>query len=189
MNYRQMGAIVVLTVCTGIAALPPNVAGADGKGPYLNFEAGVNLMDQGEGAAIDADTGLRLGAAWGYCFNSWFGMELEAAWLLNPGKPADGGSTDWLGQTPVLINLLFRYETESGWTPYAGAGLGPIIFHDDEEPGGDAAFQWTFGLRRAINNSTSIGVSYKIIALFATSLFADEWLGNDSINACLNWKY
>jgi len=181
--------IVFLTAFASFAAFPVAACGEGGGSWYLNFEAGLNLLDQGDHPGIDADPGLRTGVAWGRNFNDWFSMELELAWLLNSGEPEGGGPTDWLGQTPLLLNFVFRHEAESGWIPYAGAGLGVVMFHDDPEPGGDAAFQWIFGVRRSLNETTSLGVSYKIVALFVTSLFADEWVGDDSITACLNWRY
>jgi hypothetical protein len=185
-------ACMVLTASLAIAVLPAVAAGADGadgidvRGPYLEFDLGVNIMDQGEGVL---EAGPRFGVLWGYRLNEWLGLEAETGLLLNSRVPPETGERDWLGQTPVLGNLVFRHESDSPWTYFGGVGAGIIVFHDDEDAGGDIAFQFKLGVRRDLNDTVSIGACYRNLVLFATSLFAEEALGDDSITACLNWAY
>lgn len=196
MRQRPRGSSIALLVGAAMAlgavlAAPPAVAsGPDGKGPYLNFELGANIADAKLVRHNDeGDTGFRFGVAWGYGLTSWFALELETALLLNSVEPEDASSTDWLGQQPLLLNFMFRHEFASGWTPYGGFGMGTIIFHDDELRGADLAWQWTVGLRRDIKENLALGVSYKVDAMFISSLFSNEWVGHDSICASLHWQY
>ena len=141
--------LAVCVVMTMVLAVP---ARAEDNGWYLDFGAGINLMSQ----EYEADPGFRFSAAGGYNFNKYFGLELETGFLYNSLTPENETDSEYAGQFPVLLNAVFRYETDSGWIPYFGFGVGGARFFDQTDEGGfEVIFQPKIGVRRSINESIS----------------------------------
>jgi OmpA-OmpF porin, OOP family len=145
----------------------PQVKAAEG-GSYLNFDAGVNFAHDISifGTEIEMDPGFRFSLAPGMYFGEFFAVELETGFIYN--EP-DGGGDEWFGHVPLLVNGVFRYDLEGGWTPFVGAGVGAAIsfieadagIADDSDTAFSFAWQFQTGFNYAIGDNLGIGAVYK----------------------------
>jgi opacity protein-like surface antigen len=179
---------VVLT----LLAIPAHGQGlGKERGPYLNFGVGPNWMS----AEFHADTGFRFSAAAGYNFNKWVGLELETGYLYNntlSGFSAFGNQVTTpgvgVGQVPVLVNFVLRYENPSRVVPYVGFGLGGELVYSGSDSLFELVYQPMFGARYEINEKLSVGLGYKYLGSGLAAMFA-TMEGNHSVLIELNWKF
>ena len=152
------------------------------RGPYMTLEAGANWIPNFDAsfatpggpeaeAEIDLDTGFRGDLAVGYNFNRFLGVELQSGFLWNEAKDVDA----WLGQVPLLANVILRYENTSRLVPFIGAGAGGVAAildleeGDADESDSDIVFAWQLqgGIRYKFNEQSSFGVVYKYMGVDA----------------------
>ena len=163
-------AIVAAAVVT--PALQANAADSSkDTGVYMKMDAGVNIMQDATGksgavsAKIQMDMGFRVGLIGGYDLAKWAAIELETGFLYNGVK--DSGST-WFGAVPVLANLVFRYENDSKFVPYIGAGAGGAWTMVEGNSMNESTFVFAYqakaGVAYEISPSMSVDVGYKFFS-------------------------
>ena len=163
-------AIVAAAVVT--PALQANAADSSkDTGVYMKMDAGVNIMQDATGksgagsAKIPMDMGFRVGLIGGYDLAKWAAIELETGFLYNGVK--DSGST-WFGAVPVLANLVFRYENDSKFVPYIGAGAGGAWTMVEGNSMNESTFVFAYqakaGVAYEISPSMSVDVGYKFFS-------------------------
>ena len=163
-------AIVAAAVVT--PALQANAADSSkDTGVYMKMDAGVNIMQDATGksgagsAKIPMDMGFRVGLIGGYDLAKWAAIELETGFLYNGFK--DSGST-WFGAVPVLANLVFRYENDSKFVPYIGAGAGGAWTMVEGNSMNESTFVFAYqakaGVAYEISPSMSVDVGYKFFS-------------------------
>ena len=152
------------------------------RGMYVTIDGGANWIPNFDAsfatpggpeaeAEIDLETGFRGGVAVGYNFNRFLGAELESGFVYNEAKDVDA----WLGQVPLLANIILRYENTSRLVPFVGAGAGGVAAMLDLEEGdadesdSDIVFAWQLqgGVRYKFSEQSSFGVVYKYMGVDA----------------------
>lgn len=192
--------VSVLVVCAA------STTWAAAPGWYLNFEAGPNWVpdvevsfDGGAETDVDLNTGFRGSVGVGYNINEFMGVELESGFLYNEGDGADA----WLGQVPILANVVFRLENDTPWLPYAGVGAGGVAAildleeGDADETDSDFVFAWQFqgGLRYRLSESSSVGIGYKYLGVDSPEFDLGgsnqefDILHNQSVFASFTWSF
>ena len=172
-------------------------------GPYVSFDAGVNIVsdrDLKTGGTAEFDTGYRFSVAGGYRFTRFISAEIETGYLYNDVK--DAGDTK-LGQLPVLLNAVFRYENSSHFVPFVGVGVGgvvsfftvdDIISKDDDS---DIVFAWQVqaGVHYRINDHMSAGITYKYLGVdspefdIGGGIIRFDVVHNHAFLASFNWSF
>ncbi|MBU6398724.1 MAG: outer membrane beta-barrel protein [Verrucomicrobia bacterium] len=144
-------------------------AAEDGTGLYLSGDLGPNFMPDPTvrpgGGILSMDPGVRFDGALGYNFNSWLGVEGESGFLYN--STSHDPRHAWLGQMPMLANLVVRYERNSPWVPYAGIGVGGVVgfLNNDQGCDTDGEFAWQFmvGIRYRLRQHLAVDLAYKYL--------------------------
>lgn len=148
---------------------------------YVTADAGAVLQQNADlhqpGLPTDIarfHTGTRGDIAIGYNLSESFALELEPGFMwnsvdtLNGLKFGPGNSID-LYSVPVLVNAIYKFPTRSGFTPYAGAGIGLNVgTFDGTAPSrtfsaSDVTFAYQVegGVKYALCKHASVGVAYK----------------------------
>jgi len=180
-------------------------------GPYLKVDGGANIVADndidigGTGGTLSLDTGYRVDGAVGYQFGRWVALELEGGYADNAvdkltmgpmvAKPQDSRLT----QIPVLASLVVRFENQTDWVPYIGAGAGGVMtslkISGDEDK--DAAFAWQgkIGVIYKIEEQAWLDAGYKLLVaseqdfhLGGSSLQTKE-LFNHFFGISVVWKF
>jgi opacity protein-like surface antigen len=179
-----------LTLIVAAAVATPALrasAAANGRdtGPYITLDGGVNIMQDITVEGINGvkikprlsngkfgsgvpsikqpmDTGFRVGVIGGYNLNKWVAVEIESGFMYNGLTGSDNG---WYGSIPLLGNVVLRYENDSKFVPYIGAGAGGA-YTMLEGSGTDEtyfvfAYQAKVGVAYNINDNMSVDVGYK----------------------------
>ena len=158
----------------------------DGSGPYVTFEAGPTIYQNGTltsfggpvSAPVQYDAGFSADVDFGYNFNRYVAAGLEFG--LNSTTinniPGYFLSDAQFYNIPFMANVTFSLPLRNSWvTPYAGFGVGgsdsvlnPSIMADSfnntvSGEADDVVFAWEAfaGLRFQLNPSFSVGVGYK----------------------------
>ena len=176
-----VGCHVLVAICVSAAPPPPEAARS-----YFNFDVGANFMNDQHvkfetgpvaGLAGDAkmELGFRVGLAEEIAFNRFLSAQVETGFLYNEWKDADV----WYGQIPILADLIFKYDFDSGWTPFIGAGGGGVVsLFDVSGSGTDADFvfgwQGLAGLRYRFSDNFGLGVIYKYLGTSASKFNVDD---------------
>jgi len=146
------------------------------SGHYFKFDVGLNytgdLHQNFQNFPLERDIEMNLGVrgslAEEFVLNRFLAIELEAAAIWNELD----GSYDWLMQTPLLANLILRYECRGGWTAFVGVGGGgagviaktSALEHDTDftiVP----AWQASAGLNYKFGNGMRLGLVYKYLGM------------------------
>jgi len=169
---------------------------AEGFGPYLRVDGGVNIVADndihidGASGTLSLDTGYRADGAVGYEFGRWVALEIEGGYaessvnkLTRESSVANLQGHSSLTQVPLLFNAVVRYENESDWLPYLGVGAGGVmttlkISGDDDS---QAVFAWQAkaGVIYKIEEEAWLDLGYKLLVTSE----ADYSLGGGSLNA------
>jgi opacity protein-like surface antigen len=144
-----------------LAALPLQAAE---NAAYLTLDGGVSLMQDVkiDSTKLGMDTGYRIGLAGGYNLNKWAAIELETGFIYNEFEDSNGDA--WLGMVPVLANAVFRYENQTRFVPFIGAGAGGAfsILEAPTDSDTDFVFAWQLmaGVDYKIGENMCLGVRY-----------------------------
>ena len=178
-----VGVSVGCAVLSGISA-----RAADGPGPYFKAEIGPNIPEDVTlrdflglgGGKIEFDPGMRLAIGGGYAFNDFIAIGGETGASFNYIDNISGGfrgeGDSSIGQVPLLGNIIFKFPNPTGLVPFIGAGAGvsfayfnadDLVFEDTIVDGSevDAVFAWQAfaGLKYALNDRMSLGLTYKYL--------------------------
>ena len=188
--------VVPLVMAVAVTLVDPQSSFAQYYNSYtgetgLYFRAGIGpaFTQDGEvteftgfppGNEIEYRTGLALEGAFGYAFNDWFAIELEAGWIGNEIRSVEGFTHNdtFLYQAPLLLSVTLQQRIpQTIVTPYLRAGFGgaATIFDTDGFSNGTAtlfgddsdvvfAYQFSAGVRFEFNDQMSIGAGYKYFA-------------------------
>jgi opacity protein-like surface antigen len=178
-------------------ALPFAAAAQEGSeysGTYLRISAGVSQVEDLEGfveTPIDGrfnfdysfDPGVRVDFAPGLNLNQYFAFELNTGIIWNglDAVEAEGSSVSADGdllQIPAMANLIAKYPTPIGLTPFVGAGgggvytrlsIGDVNNVEIDDSGDDffGAFQLFGGLLYEVQEGLHIGAVYKFLHVFS----------------------
>ena len=181
--------------------------GAD-PGAYLNIGAGVNIVNDvdfevgGGSGTAELSTGFRGSIAGGYRFTPMIAAELETGYLFNE---ADDVDDVFFSQVPLLANVVFRFENESPFIPFVGAGAGGVAsfltFEDDDlgidDDDSDIVFAWQLqaGFHYRISDVMSAGVTYKYLGTDGPNFeieggdFEFDNVHNHAILGSFNWSF
>jgi opacity protein-like surface antigen len=154
-----------LGLCSATAVLTALPLQAAEQAAYLTLDGGVSLMQDVkiESAKLGMDTGYRVDLAGGYELNQWAAIELESGFIYNEFKDSNGDA--WLGMVPILANAVFRYENQTKFVPFVGAGAGGAfsILQAPIDSDTDFVFAWQLmaGVDYKIGKNMCLGVKYK----------------------------
>jgi opacity protein-like surface antigen len=139
------------------------------------------------GGKIEFDPGMRFGVGGGYSFADWVAIGGETGvsfnYIDNISGNFRGEGDSSIGQVPLLANIVFKLPNKTGLVPFVGAGAGvsfayfhadDLVFDDPAVSGdetivdgseGDAVFAWQLfgGVKYALNDRMSLGLSYKYL--------------------------
>ncbi len=153
---------------------------AESFGPYLKVDGGVNLTADtdvtiaGAGGSLSLDAGYRFDAIVGYEFNRWVALELEGGYAdnsvdkltLGPLVNSLSGESS-LRQIPLLANVVVRYENQTDFVPYLGAGAGGVFsslkISDTKDDDTVFAWQGKVGVIYKIDEQAWLDVGYKLL--------------------------
>ena len=186
------------------------VSAADPSDPnmYVKFDAGANFIQDTDGSRSAAplptvlfnaefDPGFRVGLGGGYNFHRYLGVEFESGFLYNEIKDTDS----WLGQVPLLANLVLRYPNTSPLVPFIGGGAGAVIgildLDELDDSDSEALFAWQglAGLSYKVSDTTSVGLAYKYLGTESSTYHVAgfRWhlseVHNHSVNLVFNWQF
>ncbi len=149
-------------------------------GPYLKVDGGVNIVGDadvniaGGGGTMSFDAGYRFDGIVGYEFNRWVAAELEGGYAHNSVDKLTLGplvnslsSESSLSQIPLLLNVVLRYENQTDFVPYIGAGAGGVMtsLKVSDEKDDDIVFAWQgkAGVIYKIDEQAWIDAGYKLL--------------------------
>jgi opacity protein-like surface antigen len=173
-------ALLSLNAVTALALFVPSSSGEERPGPYFNAALGGSVAADTKlrefpnappGGKVKFTPGVALDVGGGFRFNEWLLVGGETGVLVNGIKGSDAA----LSQVPILANVELRFPNNSPLVPFIGGGPGiafsTISLDNDNLNGGSnvdgsdssAVFAWQAygGIRYKINESMSLGVSYK----------------------------
>lgn len=199
-------------VCGAVIGCGALTSRAADPGPYVNFDAGVNLVSDvetiffipGLGVGIGDvafDPGFRFGVEGGYRLSDGLGLGLETGFIFNEVESIGGSAIRdvSLMHVPILANLVFRFENSSPVVPFLGIGGGATfsIFDVDTDSDTDIvpAWQGLAGLQIKLSDTMSAGLTGKYLGVSSPEfdvggVFVEpDTIHNYSILASLNWSF
>jgi len=150
---------------------------------YMSLDVGVALQSDIEvkqvggsslsGVDLQFDTGLRFDIASGYHFTERFAAELSVGYVFNSvdavtgAAPAGFGVDADLFQLPVMVNLLYKVQSELPIEPFLGGGAGGVlsVFSNSNATREEFSFgyQGFVGLKYRMTPRTEFTAVYKIL--------------------------
>ena len=176
--------IAALLVIVPAAAAQTEPAGFE-RSYYLEPSLGVNWVDQETGHSQPADAGIHLGLVGGWRFHHRWALEFHTGYLHNVLPATTTRDEYGLTQVPFLPNIVFHFPNSSRLEPYLGAGLGIVYGSNDDSSGADGALEFMGGARYRLDERLELGLSYRFIMVAVASMFAEEAVGNDTVNLAL----
>ena len=164
---------LVSAACAGASDWSDNV--------YLNADVGSALQQntqfhQSTGPTLDAtfNPGVRADIDLGYNLNDTWAVEFETGVNWNSINNVGGVELKSISESlniytiPLLANVIYKFPTQSSWTPYVGMGVGGVVSMADfgNATSDSSATCFTFawqaeaGLKYALTKNVSIGVAY-----------------------------
>lgn len=153
---------------------------------YWKAQAGLGLLESAEvvyqgGAATEGEaefgSGFQAGVALGYALNETWALEVDFAYRTNsvdkvePGLAAGGD----FALRSLLLNLVYRTETDWSWSPYLGVGFGVSDPVDFDLKGGSAAgsysgnsatAQYFAGIERPLTDNLDLYFDLRFLRAF-----------------------
>lgn len=132
----------------------------------------------GGSSKLTLNPGVRTGVGTDYSFTPYLSFGWEVSVLASTLDRASGlqEMDAVITQVPFLVNLAFRYENETGFTPFVGfgAGVASTAINVDEARSATAtvqgsdydfvfAWQASGGLKYQFRNGLELGVLYKYL--------------------------
>lgn len=210
MNVIQRACTVSLC-STALLWTGMSLSFAQTYGPYLKVDGGLNIVADDDiqigdsSGKLSLDLGYRVDGTVGYEFGRWVALEIEGGYAHNTvdkltlgplvAHPEDSSLT----QIPMLLNVVVRYENETGFVPYIGAGAGGVIttlkISGDKDT--DAVFAWQgkAGVIYKIDEQAWLDAGYKLFStaeenfqLGAVPLKTKEFF-NHFFGVSVIWKF
>lgn len=150
-TFKTTCAVTFLAL-VGLATTPAIRAAEEG--PFLNFDAGVSLVEDiiipalGTSVKIETDPGFRLSLSPGYTYQSSSAIEAAVAFetgvIWNRVKSLNVGGTTASGltfggttvsasgdfyQVPFLADIIYGFHPTKKFTPWVGVG-GGVVYSD-----------------------------------------------------------
>jgi len=170
---------LILVICCAVLIFYTSDAySADGL--YAGGNIGIGFLSDsdvsipdlgGYNVKIEYNSGIALGAAFGYAFNNfraegeidWQKNDLDKVSMLGESADVDGDVTN----LAFLANGYYDFHNSSKFTPYVSAGIGltnvKVSSSDLEADNDDTvfAYQVGVGIGYAINDSVTLEVKYR----------------------------
>lgn len=205
-------AVSFLSAATLLCLASARSAPAGTFGPYLKVDGGMNMTSDtdlsiaGNSGSLSLDMGYRVDAAVGYEFNRWVALEVEGGYAHNSVDKLTLGplvnslsSESSLTQIPLLVNVVLRYENQTDFVPYIGAGAGGVLtsLKISDEKDNDIVFAWQgkAGVIYKIDEQAWIDVSYKLLGTegqdyrLGTVPLQTKRMYNHFIGLSVIWKF
>lgn len=159
-----------LSVYTGIQGAPHSGVSGTDPGGVGAFD--VNAAWEGKSFSMPPYYGIR--ATWWQSESLGFGLEFNHAKVYADAATlaATGFSrlefTD--GLNIITLNAFYRWQNDSKWTPYVGAGVGISVPHVDIESAGGKTFEYQYtgpaaqlvaGVKYDLNDTWALFGEYK----------------------------
>lgn len=176
--------LIQLAVFAGLSLLAARSAFAQGSPVYFRGGIGPALTERTDmteffgptSQRVKFDPGVRLSLAGGFQVADWVAVEIETGVLANSIESISGSGNPDAGlvNVPFLVNGVFQFRTDSGFTPYVGGGAGfsaTMLSLDNTTINGvpldgsdsDLVFagQIFAGFRYEFNDRMSVGAAYR----------------------------
>ena len=153
------------TACALLAfiVLPFSSAYSYEAGDWI-VRVGAGSVDpkSNNGAVVSVDAGTTLVFNGTYMLTDNLGLELLAAapFSHDINLAAGGGKVGETKHLPPTLSLQYRFDTDSAWSPYVGAGLNYTLFFDEEAVGALAGS--TLDLDPSFGIATQAGIDYAL---------------------------
>jgi len=159
-----------LSVYTGIQGAPHSGVSGTDPGGVGAFD--VNAAWEGKSFSMPPYYGIR--ATWWQSESLGFGLEFNHAKVYADAATlaATGFSrlefTD--GLNIITLNAFYRWQNDSKWTPYVGAGVGISVPHVDVQSAGGKTFEYQYtgpaaqlvaGVKYDLNDTWALFGEYK----------------------------
>jgi opacity protein-like surface antigen len=139
------------------------------------FQQNATFTEQGFGQNVTFNPGARIDLALGYNLSDTLGLEFEPGFMWNSVDSLHGVSVDSWGESldlysvPLMFNVVYRFQTDTKWTPYVGAGIGAdIVTFDGSTRYFNAsdttvafAYQAEVGLKYELSDRAFVDLGYK----------------------------
>ncbi len=181
--------VLVLMGCSLMAA-PGTAAGEPDRGWYLNGGLGVAVLDRYGNMGPPAEIGFHGGGTCGFRFNRRWALEFDTGFILyNSPRPDPETPGESVTLVPLVVNGIFHFPNSTGFEPHVGIGLGVSVIHVGGIAGGDVTVVFKGGVRRAINQRTSIGIDYTYYMHYIASVYLAEPVGSDTVNLGIHRRF
>ena len=121
-------ALVAALFSAGSANAYPKQGWYVGLGAGANFLQNIDVTSKAVTNRLESDPGFLLDGSVGYGFESQLRPEFEIAYRRNSvGKATGtgaGAASGSFNSTAFMGNLMYDFQTQTGLTPYIGAGVG-----------------------------------------------------------------
>ena len=175
-----------LLVAALLILLVASDALAQTEGPptgfYFEPSLGINWVDQETDHTHPADPGFHMGLVGGWRINRHWALELHTGYLRNIQPATPDYQERTTTQIPLVANFAFHFPNSSRFEPYLGGGIGVDFVNQEGEQGADGALQVNLGVRYRLEERLELGLSYRFLMVAVGSMFAEEPVGNDTLN-------
>ena len=174
-------AVLVLLLASAVHAQTVGFA----RSWYVEPSIGICWVDQASGHTQPADTGYYLGVVGGWRFHRHWAVELHTGRIHNEVPATETREGKSVTQVPLVANLAFHFPNPSSFEPYISGGFGLVFATNKGESGGDGLLEFAVGVRHKLNEQLELGLSYRYFMMVVNSAFAEEAVGDDTLNLAL----
>jgi outer membrane protein W len=171
-------AVLVLLLATAVHAQTDGFV----RSLYVEPSIGICWVDQASGHTQPADTGYHLGLVGGWRFHRRWAVELHTGRIHNEVPATGTREADSVTQVPLVANLAFHFPNSSRFEPYLSGGFGVVFATNKGDSGGDGLLEFAVGVRHTLNEQLELGLSYRFFMMVVNSAFAEEAVGDDTLN-------
>ena len=151
---------------------------------------------------VEYGVGMGMDLSAGYAFNRYFALEFQSGWTWNPINSIEGAAVHdtSLSTVPFMANAVLRYPIpRTRIVPYIGAGAGGALTMFDTDgytrtvgnktvwlydTASDFVFAWQAfaGVRLELNQTMSVGIGYRYLAVDPSSYsFESDYYGGSTV--------